>query len=63
MKKTFQIEKTKDWLRAEEARIYRMIQSNEDVIESFKSELKFIKKCREEINEANKMLREKWTGE
>lgn len=40
-----------------------MIQSNEDVIESFKSELKFIKKCREEINEANKMLREKWTGE
>jgi len=55
----FQITKTKDYLRMEAGRLLKIINTHEDAIEFLEVEINWIAKCREEINTANKILREK----
>ena len=55
----FQIKHTKDYLRAEESRIYKMIDNHKQAVECLSNDLNWLQKCREEINKANKLLRNK----
>ena len=55
----FQIKKTKDYLRARTSLLLETKTSHECAIEKIKDDLEWIDKCRDEINTANKLLREK----
>ena len=59
---TFQIKKTKDFIRREQSRIWKSKEEHKEMIEVLNQELKYMEKCREEINEANKLLREKYNA-
>jgi len=52
-----QIIKCKEFIRIEQSRTLRMIDKQKELIKTMEAEFKFMEKCREEINEANKLLR------
>jgi len=54
----FQIKITKEFIKGETNRLLKSRVNLEEEMKAVDSELKFIQKCREEINKANKLLRE-----
>ena len=59
IKMIFQIKKIKDYIRSEQSKIYKIIDNHKKITKFLEEELKFLEECREEINKANKLLREK----
>ena len=58
IKIVFQIKKTKDFIRREQVRIWKSKEGHKEIIKALEIDLKDMEKCRQEINEANKLLRE-----
>lgn len=54
----FQIKYTKEYLKNEQRKIYKIQEAHRETIKILDEELKWIDKCREEINQANKIIRE-----
>ena len=55
----FQIKKAREFLRDEERRTWQAINDNKLMEKSLSEHIFWIQKCRAEINQANKILREK----
>ena len=51
------IKNTKDYLRTEASKIIKMIEGNNQYKEMLEQDLIWLEKCREEINQANALLR------
>ena len=59
MSDKFQIKKAREFLQIEESMTWRAIEEHRLAAGSLGERITWIQKCREEINQANKILREK----
>jgi len=57
MNKQFQIKHTKDFIRREQTSVLKIIGGKDEEIKILREELKWLETCRDEINEANKIMR------